>query len=630
VAGLPRAMIGKLAAVVVVVAVITVGLVKGGGTSAEPTVQAFLLAWENGQYKAAAAMTTGRPAAVADAMASSAIQLDAADLVLQMGSVTQHGGTASAHFEASVDLGSGGLNWSYQGSFAMRRTSAGWKVLWNPSVIVPGLQPGDRLAVLTSMPNRAQIQDSAGRPLTRPSSVYVIGVRPSRLAHPRKTANALAAATGILDSSQIYGQIIAAPATSFLALVRLRPATYDRLATRLGKVRGLIVHRRTERLFDSIAPAVAGSVGTETAAILRQDGVPYRPGATVGLSGLQAAYQHTLTGAPTTEVVLQNAAGHQVSVLRRWAGSRGTSVRTTINGQVQSAADRALAGLPQSAAIVAVQPGTGKILAVATHRAGGMPAVDALAGQYHPGQAFTIVSTAALLESGFSANSGPIPCKAENLIGGVRFSNHPAETGLGSEPPFSADFAHACGTAIAGLSIQLNATELASAALKFGIGENWQLKVDSYAGTIGKPVGNGQIAATAVGDGGVQVSPLDMALAAGLVQSGTWHSPALVISPADDPPLVLRDKFSAQVILSLRELMRASVQKGAGTPADVGGGPVYGQVGNSSLGSAGKHLRSAWFVGYQGKIAFAVIEFTKSPDVNAAPLAGVFLRDLRA
>jgi cell division protein FtsI/penicillin-binding protein 2 len=633
VARLPRATIAKVAAVVVVVGVIGLGLVKGNGPSAEPTVQAYLLAWENGQYKAAAAMTTGRPAVAAGALKAASHELDAADLVLEMGRVTQHGAVATAHFYASVDLGSGGLSWTYQGSFGMRRTSAGWKVRWSPSDIVPGLRPGDRLAVLSSMPSRAQIDDSAGGPLARPSPVYVIGVRPDRLAHPRETANALAAVTGIVDSAQVYGQIVAAPSTSFLELVRLGPAQYARLRAKLAKVPGLTVFERRARLFDSIAPAVTGSVGTETSAVLRQQGVPYRPGSTVGLSGLQAAYQGTLAGSAATEVLLENASGHVVSVLRRWPGGRATAVRTTIDSGVQVAADQALAGLPESAAIVAIQPGTGRILAVAQHQAGGMPAVSALAGQYQPGQAFTIVSAAALLDSAGVTASSPIPCKAENSIGGIKFSNHPREVGLGSQPAFSVDFAHACGTAIAGLSILLNAKELASAAKGFGIGADWQLKIGSYTGTIGDPTGYGQVAATSVGLGGVQVSPLDMALAAGLVQSGTWHSPELVTSPNDDPPLVLRGKFSAQVVSSLRALMRATVTKGAGTAANVGGGLVYGQIGNSALSSAGKAgrgLRTAWFVGYQGKIAFAVVEFAKSADASSAPLAGTFLQDLRA
>jgi cell division protein FtsI/penicillin-binding protein 2 len=638
---MPRALVVKIAAVVVVAVVVVVGLVQAGGTSAEPTVQAFLLAWERGQYQTAAALTTGRPAAVTAALAGAYRQLDAADLVLAMGSITQHGDTAGAQFLASVDLGSGGLRWSYHGSFAMRRTSAGWKVVWSPSVIVPGLRQGDRLAVLTSMPSRAQIQDSAGKSLAVPSRVFVAGVRPGSLADPKKTAAALSAATGgLLDAPQVYGQIIAAPSREFLGLLRLRPSAHDRMGARLARVPGLQVRERTERLFESIAPVVTGSVGTETAQILRTDGVPYRPGATVGLSGLQEAYQRTLTGSATTKVVLENAAGHQVATLQSWTGQvrntsdshqpsgRGSPVRTTLDSRVQRAANHALEQVPESAAIVAIEPGTGRILAVAARRAAGMPAVSPLAGQYQPGQAFTIISTAALLqETGFDA-AKPVPCRAENSVGGRRFANHPAETGLGSQPPFSVDFAHACGTAFAGLSLRLNASDLAAAAQDFGIGAAWRLQVTSTAGTIGNPAGFGQIAAASVGAGSVRVSPLDMALAAGLVQAGTWHAPLLVTSPPD-PTLAARRPFSSQIVTSLRKLMHATVTKGAGHAANVGGGAVFGQVGTSRLGSAAKGLRSAWFVGYQGKVAFAVVEFTRSVNVSAAPLAGAFLQDIQ-
>lgn len=631
VARLSRATVGKLAAVVVVLGIISFGLVQGGTPSAEPTVQKFLLAWEEGQYKTAAALTTGRQDVVAAALHGAYRQLDAGDLVLQMARITQHGSSARVWFSASVDLGSGGLGWQYQGSFSMRAQAGSWKVQWSPSVIVPGLQPGDRLAVLTSVPSRAPLQDADGRPLVRPSRVIVLGVRPSQLAHPRHTADALASITGIGSSSQVYGQIIAAPSTSFLGLIRMSPATYNKLRGRLASVPGpLIVHRRMERLFDSIAPAVTGAVGTETASVLRQNGVPYRPGTTVGLSGLQQAYQHTLTGSPTIEVVLQNSAGGKIRVLKRWTGSDGSPVKTTLDSRAQIAADSALARLPRSAAIVAVQAGTGRILAVASHQAGGMPGVSPLAGRYEPGQVFTIVSTAALLETGFDPRS-QVPCKSENTVGNIRFTNRPPETGLGAQPPFSVDFAHACGTAFAGLFQQLKPSELGSAAKRFGIGATWQLRVDSYSGTIGAPQGYGQIAAAAIGAGGVRVSPLDMALAVGLVQSGTWHVPELVTTRTTAPGLAAAGRpFSSQVILALRKLMRAAVRHGAGQAADVGARPVFGQVGSSVLGLGGKGLRTSWFVGYQGKIAFAVVELARSPSTSAAPLAGAFLRHLRA
>ena len=182
-------------------------------------------------------------------------------------------------------------------------------------------------------------------------------------------------------------------------------------------------------------------------------------------------------------------------------------------------------------------------------------------------------------------------------------------------------------TAFAGLSMQLSAHDLATAAADFGIGASWQLKINASSGTIGSPSGYGQIAATSVGGAGVRVSPLAMALAAGLVQSGTWVPPTLVV-PADDPPAKASRPFDGQIIASLRSLMRATVTSGAGEAADVAGRPVYGQIGSTAPGSVGRGLGSSWFVGYRGGIAFAILEFTRQPSTSAAALAGTFLSNL--
>src|SRR6202012_2096281 len=125
---------------------------------------------------------------------------------------------------------------------------------------------------------------------------------------------------------------------------------------------------------------------------------------------------------------------------------------------------------------------------------------------------------------------------------------------------FSVDFAHACGTAFAGLFQQLTPSELSSAARRFGIGASWQLRVSSYSGTIGSPTGYGKIAATAIGGGGVRVSPLHMPRPVGLVQAGGWHEPELVTGQSASPGLASAGQpFSPKVLAALRHLMRATV-----------------------------------------------------------------------
>jgi cell division protein FtsI/penicillin-binding protein 2 len=622
----PRSARARVVAAAAATALLLTGLALGWASpepSAEGTVQAFLLDWESGQYAAAAALTTGAPATVATALHAAYLQVGAADLTLGMASVIQQGAVAQARFDADVDLGRGGAPWDYRGSFTLRRVGSDWKVVWSPAVIVPGLRAGLRLAVVGVTPPRAQLLDAEGTPLSPPSLVYTVGVVPGRLRNPARTASRLADATGVA-ASQILGWISDSPAAQFLELVRFNPAGYHRLAPRLSRVPGLIIKRQRLRLFNSIAPAVSGSVGSEAAKELQEDGIPYRPGMTIGLTGLQQAFQHLLVGTPTTEVVTENAAGQVVSVLARSVGQAGTDVRTTINANVQDAADNAVASLSAPAAIVAISPGTGGVLAVAQHTPRGMTQVQPLDGRYPPGQAFTIVSAAALLNTGFDVNA-PIPCGASNPVGGQNFTNDPPEPDL--RPSFRADFANACGTAFAGLSLQLSAKKLQSAASGFGLDKPWQLPVDAFAGTMQSPTDQAELAEDSIGQGSVQVSPLDMAIAAAVVQSGTWRPPMLVTNPPD-PGLTPTVPFGTQVVSDLRTLMRSTVTDGAGRAADVGGAPVYGQVGSVPVGSGG--LRAAWFVGFQGNVAFAVLELTRSAQVSAAPLAGEFLRDLRA
>jgi cell division protein FtsI/penicillin-binding protein 2 len=590
--------------------------------TAEPTVQAFLFAWENGQYSAAAALTTGAPATVAAALQDAYRDVGAAALTLGMASVTQHGNTASARFDASVDLGHGGATWNYAGSFTLRRVGSGWKVIWSPAVIVPGLRPGQRLAVVSSMPGRAQLLDAQGDPLAPPTLVYTVGVVPDRLTDPAKTASSLASATG-LPASQVLGWITDAPGAGFLELVRFSPVGYRSLSGRLSQVPGLIVERQRLRLFGSIAGAVSGDVGGEAVGQLQAEGIPYRPGTTIGLSGLQQTFQRTLVGTPTTEVVVANAAGKVVSVLQQWPGREGADVRTTISASVQQAANRALRFASGSAAIVAISPSTGHVLAVAERDVDGMPQVQPLSGRYQPGQAFTIVSTAALFNTGLIGVNTQIPCGSSNPVGGENFTNDPPVRAGGT---FRADFANACSTAFAGLSLRLSAKDLESAASGFGLGKPWQLPLDAYSGGMPSPSNQAELAEDSIGTGSVQVSPLDMAIIAGVVESGTWRPPVLVTDPPD-PGLTPTVPFETQVVRALQVLMRSTVSSGAGHAANVGNAPVYGQVGSAPYGSAG--LRSAWFVGFQGNVAFAVLELTRSADTSATRLAARFLRGLQ-
>ena len=146
-------------------------------------------------------------------------QLGAEDLELGIGQISVHGDDAQASFRASFNLGRGGLSWNYTGSFALHRGPSGWRVVWEPSVIVPGLRTGNRLAVFTTMPHRAVLLDAHGHSLITRSTVWRIGVVPDKVKHPLRTAAKLARVTGLAQSGadQMAGQIEAWPPKKFLS-----------------------------------------------------------------------------------------------------------------------------------------------------------------------------------------------------------------------------------------------------------------------------------------------------------------------------------------------------------------------------------------------------------------------------
>jgi cell division protein FtsI/penicillin-binding protein 2 len=608
---------------VLVVGVLTIGLATGFGanSSVEPTVQAFLFDWQQQHYEAAAALTTGAPAVVVASMRAELTDLDATAMFLSMGPVVQNGHTAQASFTASVDLAEGGHQWTYHGNLTLRSAGGGWKVQWAPSVINPSLEPGDRLAVLTTYAPRAQVQDSSGHSLLTASTAHVIGVIPGKLSDEARTASRFASVAG-LDAAQVLGQIRAAPPLSFLPLLTLDQATFDQYLPQLRQVPGLIQHTQSLQLFGSVASDLVGTVGTENSPALRAQGETYQPGATIGVTGIEHAYQTSLVGTPTTDVMVVNSAGGVVSTLERWAGTPGTPIRTTISGPVQAAAASALGASPGSSGeIIAVKASTGQILADVEHSAAGqeLPAGGTVNAKAQPGMAFTIVSAAALLRTGYQVNR-QVPCQGSTSVGGQTFTNTSSSS---SPPPFTSDFANGCVTAFANLAMLLTSSQLGEMEKGFGVGMTWNLPVKSFSGSVDSPGGYAGLAADAIGQGGVRMSPLGMALVAAEVDYGVGHAPAILES---DPPATRTSPLSASAFVQLRALMRQAVSSGAAHAAEVSGGQVFGQAG---LAKTGSHAWLSWFTGYRGDVAFTVLETSSTAQQAAAAMAGAFLSAMR-
>jgi cell division protein FtsI/penicillin-binding protein 2 len=84
------------------------------------------------------------------------------------------------------------------------------------------------------------------------------------------------------------------------------------------------------------------------------------------------------------------------------------------------------------------------------------------------------------------------------------------------------------------------------------------------------------------------------------------------------------------VVTDLRQMMADVVSGGTGTPAAVAGKPqLSGKTGTAEFGSGNPPATHAWFIGFQGDVAFAVlVEGGGVGGAVAAPVAGRFIAAL--
>ncbi|WP_052863142.1 penicillin-binding transpeptidase domain-containing protein [Streptomyces niger] len=347
-----------------------------------------------------------------------------------------------------------------------------------------------------------------------------------------------------------------------------------------------------------------------------------------GTSGLEARYDARLSGGKGPKkslVIVDRESGRAVLSLTAVKPAKGRPVRTTVDPRVQRAAAEALSGVRKKAAIVAVDPRNGHILAAA-NKPGGLN--RALAGRYPPGSTFKVVTAAALLRSGMRP-SDPADCPKYARVDGQRFENQDLFT-LPDGATFQDAFARSCNTFFVDSRDKLSATSLRDTARAFGIGGSWDAGVTTYDGSVPADTSDNDKAAAAIGQARVQASPLVMASIAATVKNGSFEQPVLV-PDAVKKKYRAPEKLEAEVVGDLRKMMRATVTAGSGHALKDLPGEPHAKTGTAEFGTADPPHTHAWMIGYQGgsDLAWAVfLEDGGSGGADAGPVAARFLKNI--
>jgi cell division protein FtsI/penicillin-binding protein 2 len=595
------------------VAVIVVLVVRPGGSPARESIDRYVAAWSRGDDRAAAA-ETDRPGAARRALEGARAGLDGATVRATV--VDEHDGRARVRVRWQVPRFGA---FQYDVRVAAREAGDARKVAWDERSVHPRLDGDTRLGTSVDRPRRGAILDRDGRPLITERPVVDVAVEVDRASGPVATARALAAVVDV-DADGLAERIRAAGRGRFVPVITLREREFEAVADEIEAIRGVSTNHTTAQLAPTrtFARALLGTVGSATAEQVERSKGRLAAGDVTGQAGLGQAFDERLAGMPSRRIVIRmRASGIIDDTLSRRPGRRGRPLRTLIDRDVQAAAERALTG-DGEAALVAVQPSSGDVLAVA-NRPGDSSYDRALLGRYPPGSTFKIVSTAALLRAGLTPDE-TVDCPRTLAVEGKPFRNF--EGNAAGAVPFREDFAQSCNTAFVSLADRLGRDDLTRTGRRFGLGEPLRPGAPAAAAEVPPPRDDVGAAAMMIGQDRILASPLAMAGVAATVAEGRWRAPRLLPSaPRRSGP-----RLDDATVATLRELMRAVVAGGTGAELSGLPGEVIGKSGTAEYGGGDPPPTHAWFVAARGDLAVAVlVEGGESGGRVAAPVARRFL-----
>ena len=355
----------------------------------------------------------------------------------------------------------------------------------------------------------------------------------------------------------------------------------------------------------------------------------YRTGDLAGASGLEAAYEARLAGSPTTRLALTDAKGRVLQTLGRKRGRPGRPVQTTLDVDVQRAAENAYGGTVGGA--VLVEPESGNLLAVVSSSsfdpnnyvgaAEVEPFNRALSGLYPPGSSMKVVTASAALEDGTvspqTTVTGP-----KDYKGVVNF-----ESGEFGSIPFSDAVRFSVNTAFAQVAEDLGAAKLTRYAGSFGFNLRPRLGVSAARSSFPRPEELWDLMWGSIGQAQVLATPMQMStVAATIANDGKRMAPRVSFLLPKDGERVVSRRTADQ----MNQMMQAVVTSGTGVRAQVPGVTVAGKTGTAEVDVAGVRKNHAWFVAFapatEPRVAIGLVsEYGGVGGQVAAPLAGRML-----
>jgi len=321
----------------------------------------------------------------------------------------------------------------------------------------------------------------------------------------------------------------------------------------------------------------------------------YRMGSLIGKSGLELKYETYLKGVDGGKYVEIDASGRELSILKEVDSYPGNNLVTTIDLELQKAAEEAFKD--KAGAVVAMDPRNGEVLAMISSPAfnpdmfsGPLDSEEwnllinnplkplqnrAIQGQYPPGSTYKTIVAAAALEEGVITKDTAFQCNGSYRFGNRNYRCWKSD-GHGSVSLHRA-IVESCDTYFYQVGLKLGIDKIAEYSRKFGLGQPTGIELsDEKSGIVpdrawkqkrfGTPWFEGETLSCAIGQGFNLVTPIQLLTAyAALTNGGDVYQPHLakaIVGPDGKVLRTLLPEARKKLILSPEtvELLKAGLQ----------------------------------------------------------------------
>ena len=377
-----------------------------------------------------------------------------------------------------------------------------------------------------------------------------------------------------------------------------------------------------------------------------------------GSSGIESSLNEQLSGTSNAQFF------DQLNALFTGQQPKGASVELTLDPVVQQAAWDALG--ENTGAIVAIEPSTGRILAMVSkssydpnllsaHEANttidqrydellanpNRPLINrAITGDlYHPGSVFKIVMTAAALQGGdYTPDSEfPNPGQLQLPQTSVFISN--AEGGAcggGATATIATALRLSCNIPFAQLGAAMGEDRIRDMAESFGFGQSVKIPMSATPSIYPEGMDAPQLMLSSFGQYDDKVTPLQIAMVSSAIANGGVLMQPTLVDSVTSPDLRIIDEFqpevfstpvSPEVSATMVQMLVNGVSNGAASNARISGVNVGGKTGTAENGAGEPY--TLWFTGFapaeNPQVAIAVVIENGAPNAFgnkvAAPIA---------